>query len=269
MAEIIEVFEDIKEKVGDKTFYILGAGALLFGLYNLSKGSGGDSSDNLVPVTNVASYPDAVTNADVIIGTLQDSIDYSEGVILEKIEEGNIAIDEKLEANKQLFDTAFENIQGSLTDLDKNVTTINGTLTSMDKNISNISKEQTNISNTINTINTALKNNAKKPASTSGATTTKKPASGSGATTTKKPASTSGATTTKKPASVSYYKYKTKAGLSTSTSIVDALKAIGVDSSMSNRKKIAQANGISNYTGSYSQNVQLLSKLKSGKLKKV
>ena len=49
-------------------------------------------------------------------------------------------------------------------------------------------------------------------------------------------------------------------------SIVDALKSIGVDSSYSNRKKIAQINGISNYTGTSSQNTQMLSLLKQGRL---
>ena len=52
------------------------------------------------------------------------------------------------------------------------------------------------------------------------------------------------------------------------TSIVDGLKSIGVDSSMSNRKKIAAANGISNYTGTADQNTKLLSLAKQGKLKK-
>lgn len=51
-----------------------------------------------------------------------------------------------------------------------------------------------------------------------------------------------------------------------SGSIVDALKAIGVDSSYSYRSKIAAANGISGYSGSASQNVTLLNKLKSGSL---
>ena len=53
-----------------------------------------------------------------------------------------------------------------------------------------------------------------------------------------------------------------------SVSLVDALKAIGVDSSLSNRKKIAKANGISNYSGTASQNTKLLNLLKQGKLKK-
>lgn len=62
----------------------------------------------------------------------------------------------------------------------------------------------------------------------------------------------------------SYYKKYT----GSSVSLVDALKAIGVDSSMTNRKKIAKANGISNYTGTSSQNTKLLNLLKQGKLKK-
>ena len=49
-------------------------------------------------------------------------------------------------------------------------------------------------------------------------------------------------------------------------SIVDGLKQIGVDSSKANRDKIANLNGISNYSGSPDQNTTLLNLLKSGKL---
>lgn len=50
------------------------------------------------------------------------------------------------------------------------------------------------------------------------------------------------------------------------TSIVDALKSIGVNSSYSNRRRIAQRNGIYCYTGKYSENVKLLRLLKNGQL---
>lgn len=50
------------------------------------------------------------------------------------------------------------------------------------------------------------------------------------------------------------------------TSLVDALKSIGVDSSFCNRKKIANKNGMPNYSGTATENNQLLAKLKSGKL---
>ena len=52
-------------------------------------------------------------------------------------------------------------------------------------------------------------------------------------------------------------------------SIVDALKSIGINSSYNYRKKLAIKNGITNYKGSYFQNIKMLNLLKQGKLKKV
>lgn len=49
-------------------------------------------------------------------------------------------------------------------------------------------------------------------------------------------------------------------------SIVDALKSIGVNSSFSNRSKIAKANSIKGYVGLASQNKKMLDLLKQGKL---
>lgn len=49
-------------------------------------------------------------------------------------------------------------------------------------------------------------------------------------------------------------------------SLVDALKQIKVDSSFSNRKRLAKNNGISNYSDTYSQNLKLLNLLKQRKL---
>ena len=51
-------------------------------------------------------------------------------------------------------------------------------------------------------------------------------------------------------------------------SIVDALKAVKVDSSYSHRKKIAKANKIAGYIGTAQQNGKLLALLKQGKLVK-
>lgn len=50
-------------------------------------------------------------------------------------------------------------------------------------------------------------------------------------------------------------------------SIVDALKSLGLDSSYSYREKIAHANGITDYRGTATQNIALLSLLKQGKLR--
>lgn len=53
------------------------------------------------------------------------------------------------------------------------------------------------------------------------------------------------------------------------TSIVDALNQIGVDSSFSNRSKLAQNNSITNYRGTAEQNTKMLEMLKNGTLKSV
>jgi hypothetical protein len=55
------------------------------------------------------------------------------------------------------------------------------------------------------------------------------------------------------------------AKLNTQTSVVDYLKSQGKDSSYSARKKLASNYGISNYSGTASQNTQLLKALQSGK----
>ncbi|MBC2318799.1 M15 family metallopeptidase [Listeria booriae] len=47
-------------------------------------------------------------------------------------------------------------------------------------------------------------------------------------------------------------------------SVVDYLNSKKIDSSMANRKKLAAKYGIANYTGTASQNTQLLTKLKAG-----
>lgn len=49
-------------------------------------------------------------------------------------------------------------------------------------------------------------------------------------------------------------------------SIVDALNQINVNSTFTNRKKIASANGIKSYLGTHEQNVRLLNLLKNGRL---
>lgn len=52
-------------------------------------------------------------------------------------------------------------------------------------------------------------------------------------------------------------------------SIVEALKLIGVDYSYTSRKRIAGVNGIAGYTGTSKQNMELLNRLRTGKLIKV
>lgn len=51
-------------------------------------------------------------------------------------------------------------------------------------------------------------------------------------------------------------------------SLVDALKKLNINSTFENRNQIAKKNGITNYKGTYTQNLKLLNLLKKGLLKK-
>lgn len=98
------------------------------------------------------------------------------------------------------------------------------------------------------------------------ATTKKTSTKSSKKVTTKTTTKSSSSKTSNKSSSTSSSYYKKYTGKS--SSIVAALNAIGVNSSKTNRTKIATANGIKNYTGTASQNTKLLNLLKNGKLKK-
>jgi len=65
--------------------------------------------------------------------------------------------------------------------------------------------------------------------------------------------------------SVSAVSYYPKCS-SSQKSLAEALKSIGVDTNFKFRKFIASLNGIENYSGAVNQNIELLNKLKQGKL---
>lgn len=281
MGEITEVFEDIREKIGDKWFFIFIGVAVLFGLYNLVKGSE-NNTDKLVPVTSIASYPDAVTNANVIIDTLQDSLQYTEDRIMGNIDQTHEEISEELTAN---FTATNDYINKGFASQEKllleNFDEMQGTL---DTNFADIKQSQTAITGQINTMKNDIASHGSAIQSLSGSVSSLgstvsglgSQVSGLGSqvsnlankvtTTTKTPSTSTGSTTKKESNTLTY---TTKAGLNTNTSIVDALKATGTDSSFANRAKIYYANGgKGTYTGSYSQNVSMLNSLKAGTLKK-
>ena len=71
-----------------------------------------------------------------------------------------------------------------------------------------------------------------------------------------------------------YNKVETSVGecfpkyVGSSSSIVDALTSLKINASKENRKKIASANGVREYTGTANQNIFLLELLKKGQLKR-
>ena len=263
IEEVKDFADDVKKGIGDKGFYILIAAACAFGLYNLLKDN---NSNEYVSATGYASYPDVGENSEVVIDSLSNeiwashdevvgAIESSESEVIqnmdEHFEETNGYIQEGLNNQQEIMDKIEAPRQNSVIEyantvyFDRNHPTSTSSYTITDK--------KPEYAEETKTIQIVGKPNTKSTTRKSNKTSTK------AATSTKKTTSTT---------SPSTYNYTTKKGLNTSTSIVDALKATGADSSMAARKEIAAANGIKNYQGTAAQNTKMLNMMKSGDLVK-
>ena len=266
IEEVKDFADDVKKGIGDKGFYILIAAAGAFGLYNLLKDNNGGSE--YVPATGYASYPDVGENSEVVIDSLSNeiwashdevvgAIESSESEVIQNMddhfEETNGYIQEGLNNQQEIMDKIEAPRQNSVIEyantvyFDRNQPTSTSSYTVTD------TKPEYAVET--KTIQTVGKPNTKSSKSKTKSNTP----------------STKAATSTKKTTSAtspSTYNYTTKKGLNTNTSIVDALKATGADSSMAARKEIAAANGINNYKGTAAQNTKMLNMMKSGDLVK-
>ena len=231
---ITEIGGDIKRAVGGNGMYLLlGGGALLLIIYLLSKG---DSGSNLTVATGYSAYPDAVTNANVIIGEVNDHTTNELSLLKNQLEDTTTLMQEGDNSILEKIDTSTESITekidtGTEQILKNNAESTSSILDTVNQNTNNISTQISGVENKVNTVvnNTTVNNTqASKTAKT-----------------------------------VKYYEpIKSYKG----NSFVDALKKRGVNASMKFRKKIASVNGIKNYTGTTKQNSKLLALMKKGKL---
>lgn len=270
IEEVKDFADDVKKGIGDKGFYILIAAAGAFGLYNLLKYN--NSSSEYVSATGYASYPDVGENSEVVIDSLSKEIWASHDEVVGTIESSESEIiqnvDEHFEETNGYIQEGLNNQQEILSKIEaprqNNVIEYENTVY-FDRN-QPTSKSSYTITDTkpeyaveTKTIQTVGKPNTKSSTSKKSTKTKSHQTSTKAATSTKKTTSTTSPAT---------YNYTTKKGLDTSTSIVDALKATGANSSMAARKEIAAANGIKNYTGTAAQNSKMLNMMKSGDLVK-
>lgn len=263
MGTIEEVIEDVTEVVKDNKGLVIGGIAVIVLIVLLTKNNNGTNSDSeeYQLATSYSSYPDAVTNANTIIDSLQGSIDASDldmkefmsdnfSVAKDYMSEG---IEKVVETNNKLQDTTIQStdtIRNDIKSVNTKVDNVQNYLTTT------VTPKVDTVQKTVNTVNKTVTNTAKSVKKVESNTNSiKKVVS------TAKPKAT--AKTTPKTTSNTIKKTTYKGN-----SIVDGLKSVGVSSSYSNRKKIAQANGIKNYTGTAKQNTELLNKLKKGTLKK-
>ena len=256
MGTIEEVIDDVTEVVKDNKGLVIGGVAVIVLIVLLTKNNSGSNTNDeeYQLATSYSSYPDAVTNANTIIDSLQGSIDASDLDLKEFMSDNfTVAkdymvdgIDKVIENNNKLQDTTIQSTD-----------TIRNDINTVNTKVDNVQNYlTTTVTPKINTVQKTINSTAKTVKKVESNTNKIKKAVAPA-----KPKAT--AKTTPKTTSNTIKKTTYKGN-----SIVDGLKSVGVNSSYDNRKKIAQANGIKNYTGTAKQNTVLLNKLKKGTLKK-
>lgn len=243
MAEIEAILDDIKK--GGTSGKILSVGLLcVIGLlvYNLVKGSSNGSNSTYIVPTGYTSYPDAVTNANVIVDEVNKNDNYNTSVILDKMKENQDNIDEQFSTTNDLisekFDATNDYINNGFDTLGNNIDTGIGDI---EEDIANLNENIDKMHGSVNTNYNVLNNLQETAKNVKESYTNIETKRGS-----------------------QFYEKATYKGVS----LVDGLKSIGVDNDRKNIKAIAEANGVKNYTGTANQNATLLRKLKAGILKK-
>ena len=265
--EIKEVISGVKKTLGNNEFLILAGCLLLFGIYNYVRQSKEEQSEAVQMETPVGytSYPDAVTNANVIISTLQDSLDYDQIEDMERFDSleemlsdnftaTNDYINEGFDSMKKMDKINHQEIMGSLGTLGTNVSSIKTDVSGIKSDVSGIKTDVSGIKTDVSGIKTDVSGIKDKTNNIYDKINTPPPSNDGGG------GGGGGGGGSNNFSATPYG----------GVSIVDGLKAIGEygASSYSERKKIAAANGIRNYRGTAAQNTQMLNMLKSGNLKR-
>lgn len=270
MGTIEEVIDDVTEVVKDNKGLVIGGLGVILLIVLLTKNKSGSNtaSEEYQLATSYSSYPDAVTNANTIIDSLQGSINASD-LDLKEFMSDNFSVakdymadglDKVIENNNKLQDTTIQSTDTIRNDIGTVSTKVdnvqNYLTTTVTPKVDTVQKTVSTVNNTVNNVKNTVTSTAKSVKKVESNTNKIKKAVAPA-----KPKATAKTTPKTKNNTIKKTTYK-------GSSIVDGLKSVGVNSSYANRKKLAQANGIKNYTGSPKQNTQLLNKLKKGTLKK-
>ena len=149
---ITEISSDIKRAVGGNGMYLLlGGGALLLIIYLLSKG---DSSSNLTVATGYSAYPDAVTNANVIIGEVNDHTTNEISTLKNQLEDTTTLMQEGDNSILEKIDTTTESITekidtGTEQIIKNNAENTSSILDTVNKNTNNLSTQISRVENKV------------------------------------------------------------------------------------------------------------------------
>lgn len=256
------MIDDLKKVFGEKGFLIvIGVGVVLF-VVALFLGDKTDG-DTMVTPTGYTSYPDAVTNANTIIDSVNQYTAYTGDRIIEStggyMEEGLKNLQGNIESSIEEIDSSYDSILTSLSTMNRAQETTTQPVKQsqpLREQVNTIKSNMLKVQSRQSTMKTPQQLSIENPG-------VPIPVDN--------PTSTMVKTTAKTTTNTQYYNKTNYTG----TSIVDGLKSVGVYSidgksvgSWNSRKELAAANGIQNYTGTAAQNTALLNKLKAGTLVK-
>lgn len=128
------MLDKLEEIFGKKGVWIVAAiagGAFLIALLS---GKNNEGETTLVSPTAYSSYPDAVTNANVIIDSVNEYTDFSAGQILDKIESTNGYIENGLNDLKESMNSGFGSMNDAFDDLDADMESIKTDLSGIKTN---------------------------------------------------------------------------------------------------------------------------------------
>ena len=272
IEEVKDLMDDVKDKVGDNGFTFIILALVAVGFYLVYRSFSSGSTVEYAP-TSVTGYPTVGENADVVMDSVNSNIEgayndlstnmnsrfeYIDGILDEILTDIDKSTNEIIQNTNQNTESVIQSSnQNTNTIVQTSNQNTNSIIQNSNQNTNSIIQNSNQNKQEVQKAVEEVKQVVSKVDNTENVTQSYTPP--------KTTVTTPAPTPTQAP-KVNYYTYTTKSGLNTDTSIVDALKATGADSSFTHRKAIAQANGISNYTGSYSQNVTLLNKMKSGQL---
>lgn len=232
--------DDIKESVGGKNFPIIAIGFVIILVFMMAKNNNSESNQSVS--TAYASYPDSVTNADVIISTIQNSINYSQSEIQDDITDLSNTIQEGFESQKDLTNKIGTDILGSISDSKNAILSEENKNTNMIlSGVESVSKSQKNLENVVYSQSEKILDSTKNLSNDI--------------------SNLSGLTYTAIKEQKEFFEKSDYTG----DSLVEALKELG-NSSYTFRKELAKANDIPAYIGSETQNNVLLGKFKNGTL---
>ena len=252
------MIDDLKKVFGEKGFLIvIGVGVVLF-VVALFLGDKTDG-DTMVTPTGYTSYPDAVTNANTIIDSVNQYTSYTGDRIIEStggyMEEGLKNLQGNIQTSLDEIDSSYDSILNSLSTMNRAQETTTQLVKQsqpLREQVNTIKSPMLKVQSRQSTMKTPQQLSIENPGIPI-------------------PVENPTSTTVKTTTNTQYYNKTNYKG----TSLVDGLKSVGVYSidgknvgSWNSRKELAAANGIQNYTGTAAQNTALLNKLKAGTLVK-